>query len=270
MISYWNSGLRDYGDPGMRVHARRDYEFQLLLSNNAWPTLSEGAIHLTKTGPSLWVFAPICAHGWAGIPGKKTEVCVAHVPDLLPGIRALLPNSGWIGIPLNLTEARECREAFLEMTPHMKHRSSHSQFASEAFQVQLGKRVAAQQTERKMDQGRSFAEWKVAQATRWFRERMQDSPSVQDVAQAVHVSPTHLRRLFARSERKPPHQVFHELRMQSALDRVVHSHDSFSAISDELGFSDPSAFSRAFRQAFGRSPRGIRETTAVSTLLPER
>ncbi len=54
-----------------------------------------------------------------------------------------------------------------------------------------------------------------------------------------------------------PREVIHETRMKRALDRL-NSSARVKEIADELGYSDPAHFSRAFRQFFGSTPLQVR------------
>lgn len=101
----------------------------------------------------------------------------------------------------------------------------------------------------------SYTHWKVEAARTVYRERLRQSPTVEEVAREVGVSPSHLRRLFRQARGQSPKRAFLEIRMEMARVRVESGAMTLSGISDYLGFSEPSAFSRAYKRHFGVSPR---------------
>jgi AraC-like DNA-binding protein len=92
-----------------------------------------------------------------------------------------------------------------------------------------------------------------------FTERV----SVHDVAAAVHVSPYHLSRVFKRRTGFALHEYVDQLRVRTALDRILEGHDDLAALADELGFAGPSHLGTNFRRAFGVPPSRARTSPAL-------
>ena len=74
-----------------------------------------------------------------------------------------------------------------------------------------------------------------------------------DVARALGIGPRTLRRQLA-DEATTLREVFDAVRLEWATARLRASRVSIAALALELGFSDQTAFSRAFRRWTGRSP----------------
>jgi AraC-like DNA-binding protein len=106
---------------------------------------------------------------------------------------------------------------------------------------------------------RPRALWAVEDACRIYRERVLENPSVEQVSREVGISPSHLRRLFHQVRGYSPRMVFRRIRLETARGLVLGGDRNVSEIADEWGFSEPGAFSRAYRSAFGVSPRRDRE-----------
>jgi AraC family transcriptional regulator len=70
-------------------------------------------------------------------------------------------------------------------------------------------------------------------------------------------------RAFESSIRVPPRVFLNMLRMEVAVKAVVGGTDTFSTISDRLGFSAPAHFTRFFRDHAGATPSEFRSVTCL-------
>lgn len=70
-------------------------------------------------------------------------------------------------------------------------------------------------------------------------------------------------RAFESSIRVPPRVFLNMLRMEMAVTAVVEGADTFSTISDRLGFSAPAHFTRFFRDHAGATPSEFRSVTCL-------
>lgn len=85
------------------------------------------------------------------------------------------------------------------------------------------------------------------------RRKFGRAPSADDVARAVGVSGAHLRRLFAEAGHASPREEMARLRMEAA-QRCLREGWKLERVAQFLGFSEASAFSRAFSATCGVSP----------------
>ncbi len=85
----------------------------------------------------------------------------------------------------------------------------------------------------------------------------QGMPTLEQIARALNLSPRNLQRKLA-DEHTNLGLITDQLRQQLALQRLRHSKDTITAIALDLGFSDPSSFSRACKRWFGKSPSELR------------
>ena len=85
--------------------------------------------------------------------------------------------------------------------------------------------------------------------------------NLNEVAEACHVDPAYLCRLFQRFGRERPSRYLLHLRLNRAAELIQNSNLMIKEVSDQLGFSDPYNFSRAFRRAFGVPPGHLRTTS---------
>lgn len=104
----------------------------------------------------------------------------------------------------------------------------------------------------------NIARDRVEKALQWYIEAMAQSPSLNDVARNVHVSPTHLRRHFYERLGRSPKAIFSKLRMQKATRLLVNSNLTLEQIAEQCGFAAASDFCRAFKRHFRVTPNAWR------------
>ena len=81
--------------------------------------------------------------------------------------------------------------------------------------------------------------------------------TTEDVAKRISVSPQHLRRLL-RDEGTSFREIKEEILRDEAIASLVRGVETVEELSDRLGFSEPSAFRRAFRRWTGSPPGSYR------------
>lgn len=105
----------------------------------------------------------------------------------------------------------------------------------------------------------SEGEGGTAQATyRRCRKLIEESFSrlstVQEIAEACHVAPEYLCRLFRRFRRQTPYQYLQSLKMNRAVELLHSGSYNVKEVATELGFSDTFHFSRSFKRIYGIPP----------------
>ncbi|WP_327144260.1 AraC family transcriptional regulator [Nocardia sp. NBC_01327] len=78
-------------------------------------------------------------------------------------------------------------------------------------------------------------------------------PGVDDIARELLMSPQTLRRRL-QEEHTTPREIREEILRDAAIAGLVRGDETVAALSRRLGFSEPSAFSRAFRRWTGSPP----------------
>jgi AraC-like DNA-binding protein len=81
---------------------------------------------------------------------------------------------------------------------------------------------------------------------------------VATLAAAVHLSPKHFSRTFKSVVGVPPMTYLQALRVSRARAALAASDRPVAAVAHDHGFADAAHFSRAFRQAYGTTPREFR------------
>jgi AraC-like DNA-binding protein len=81
-----------------------------------------------------------------------------------------------------------------------------------------------------------------------------DWPTAEQIADGVRVSPRTLRRKLE-EENTTLRQIREEVLRDTAIESLARGAETIAALSERLGFSEPSAFTRAFRRWTGSAPR---------------
>jgi AraC-like DNA-binding protein len=103
-----------------------------------------------------------------------------------------------------------------------------------------------------------WVDWRIKRAVDLLRSNADIRLDIDTLAKESGLSRAHFYRLFDRSTRVTPNVYRNVLRMELAVNAVVHSSDGFAGISERLGFSAPAHFSRFFRDHAGVTPREFR------------
>ena len=90
-----------------------------------------------------------------------------------------------------------------------------------------------------------------------IERRSGEAVTVEDIAKRLTVSAQHLRRLL-RDEGTSFREIKEEILRDEAIASLVRGGETVEDLSDRLGFSEPSAFRRAFRRWTGSPPGSYR------------
>jgi AraC-like DNA-binding protein len=109
---------------------------------------------------------------------------------------------------------------------------------------------------------------RLCRARDLLREAREPSPSIEDLAREVHISPFHFIRQFEAVFGTTPHQF----RIQSRLDRARHllamGEHSVTDVCMEVGFSSLGSFSTLFTRRLGEAPSAYRRRVRTSVQVP--
>ena len=104
--------------------------------------------------------------------------------------------------------------------------------------------------------------WQQKKLTQYIEEHLADEVSLSSLAQLVHLSPYHFSRAFKQSFGMPPHRYLTSRRIERAKALLAGHNWSVTEIGLEVGFSEASSFTNAFRKFTGETPTGYRRSLA--------
>jgi AraC-like DNA-binding protein len=105
-------------------------------------------------------------------------------------------------------------------------------------------------------------DFRVGRALRYMRDRAAGSLDLDGVARISGLSRPHFNYLFRNCTGLSPRLYLNALRVEAAVGRLHQQHDGIGTISDALGFSAQSNFTRFFQQHTGTSPHQFRRVLA--------
>jgi len=100
----------------------------------------------------------------------------------------------------------------------------------------------------------------VFEAVAYIESNYQHEVLLEDVARATGLSAGYLSKQFKSLLGSTPAEYARSFRMAKAAELLRNEGTSVAAVSEAMGFSDLSLFSRQFRQVTGVSPTGFRKT----------
>ena len=106
--------------------------------------------------------------------------------------------------------------------------------------------------------GEGIYDEKIASVLSYVSENLTESLSVDDLADRVHISRYHFMRLFKAQTGMSVHAYVRQRRLMHAA-HLIREGMSAARAAEESGFSDYSAFHRAFNAAFGVSPGKLKK-----------
>lgn len=82
--------------------------------------------------------------------------------------------------------------------------------------------------------------------------------SIHQLAQLVHLSPSHFQRIFRESHNTSPHQYVLQKRLSKAQQLLQDSSNTLCQIAQQCGFSSQAAMSNSFRKCLNITPKQFR------------
>ena len=100
----------------------------------------------------------------------------------------------------------------------------------------------------------------VAEAVRFIQDNYARDVSLNDIAEAVHLSPFHVARLFKQALGISPHQYLIQVRVHSARSLLLAGSGgrSLAEVATAVGFADQSHLTRHFKRLLGLTPKQLR------------
>lgn len=101
-------------------------------------------------------------------------------------------------------------------------------------------------------------------AKRYIDQFYMDELSQSQIADAAHISPQHLCRLFKQNLHMTPIRYLNEVRMDHAKTLLEKTSLSIVQIGEKVGFFTPHYFSSTFRRICGKTPSEYREIARIA------
>ncbi len=105
---------------------------------------------------------------------------------------------------------------------------------------------------------------RIARAIAYLHANYHESPSLAQIARAVHTSPFHFHRLFTKEVGVSPKQYLQRRQLQVAKWLLRATREPIGAIAGETGFASHGHFTSTFHRVVGVSPSDYRDQAAMN------
>src|SRR4029450_3017655 len=137
-------------------------------------------------------------------------------------------------------------------------RDTYSALALESISTELLIAASRQHSKRE----RKPPLW-LGRVKEYLRENFSEAPTLDELAAAVGVHPTHLSRVFRQFERCTVGDYIREVRVDYARRRLLTSNEPLIEIALAAGFADQTHFTRSFKRVTGMTPAEYRRLFAA-------
>ncbi len=107
---------------------------------------------------------------------------------------------------------------------------------------------------------------RIQSALAYARRNLRAALTVEDLAEAAHLSPRQFSRAFRDETGQSPAKAVEHLRVEAARVMIEQSRHSMDEVAAETGFADPERMRRAFVRAFGQPPQVMRRNARLATI----
>jgi AraC family transcriptional regulator len=153
----------------------------------------------------------------------------------------------------------------LKLKGQLQHPCGSQRAYVEALGIALAhelERMNAGQLSRVADVRGGLPVWQQKKLTQYIEEHLADEISLSSLARLAALSPYHFSRAFKQSFGMPPHRYLTSRRIERARILLGERKRSVTEIGLEVGFSETSSFTAAFRKFTGETPTDYRRSLA--------
>ena len=257
----WNHYTQDLRKTG-KVHPHGpDWEFMACLDGCMCEDLERSGNTQEMRGHTLWVFPAWYSHGWCS--DAPCERVVAHFSAVPGKLQELIPQRGYYRVAITDEDCGRLRTLAAAAISAHTHATELQPLQDETILGELSLMALREATPAPIS-GKDLAIQKVQMAINWYTHNIQDRPVESEIAHAVNVSPSYLRRLFHLHTGSSPKEAFTRIRMEMVLRMLETQEMTLDAISERTGFSSASTLSRAVKHHFNLGVRELRERARIN------
>ena len=106
--------------------------------------------------------------------------------------------------------------------------------------------------------GNGLSPYHLQRVCALITERMGGPLHVEDLAEAICMSPFHFARMFKKSTGEAPHEFLTRVRMEEAKRLLAETSEPLAAIAARVGYRTQAHFTGVFNERTGATPRAFR------------
>jgi len=259
MLRYLGLGYRRFGITPLKSPPRANWEFFAVVSGLCAPVLPGESGSELKAN-TLWVFPPGSAHGWSGNQRHRAYITAFHFGVVPVQLETAVRERGHLVLPLEAGERKRLVALAKEIRPEFQQPDRLSNLKFQGVLVELTLHALRKLPLLKVPLPPSPARRTADAAMARYSADLGANLSVADVARAVHVSVSTLRRVFHDTLGEGPIRVFARLRLEAVMRLMAESTLKLEEVAEICGYSCASDLCRSFKTAMGITPAQWRRT----------
>jgi AraC-like DNA-binding protein len=261
MLRYLLSGPRNYKTFPDVLAKRLNWEFFAVIKGSLRPDFTDQRIKSPKNS-NFWIIPPGIEYIWHA----ETEICQRAVLHFAytPGILAEeIKDKGIIALQLSKPELRRVQAIARRLMEHFRKPNQFSTLAIEHAVIELTMLGLKDVKLRPQSTLVNLNHERVERAIAWYSEHMHSQPSLEQVAATVHISPSHMRKLFYETMQSSPKTVFIEIKLQRVCDLLAMTSMTLDQIAYQCGFRNAVDLCRVFKKMRKISPGAWRKRVST-------
>lgn len=263
MLTYFSSGYKPCSFRS-QPRWRTNWEFFAVIDGRCAPVF-EGNDCPPLQENTLWILSPKCRYGWVGDSRVPFFRIVFHFGSVPPLLDTFVENQGgYYAKQLSRKDVSLLKKIATEVGPHFRQPSALNSLRFNGRLLDLTLLAMSGTDARPAPTLSNAAALRVESAIEWYLAHLSQSPSVKEVANAIHISPSHLRLLFGQVQQSSPRDVFRKVRLQKAQELMNQSTDTLEVIADRCGFVDASHLCREYKKQYDLTPTLWRKHRVLS------
>jgi len=269
MLRYFACSVRNFRQlPDLSDH-RMNWEIWVTLSGRVRPRFHDAPDRVVPDA-NFWVMPPGTRYRWLA-ETEKVERAVFHFAYVPHELEQVAKLRGYFCRQLADDELDEVR-AIAKVIGAAQQQ--HGRLRSLFFQrgaLDLALIALREETERPVSTMDTWAADRAERAVGWYSDNLREAPKFSQVAAAMKISVSHLRRLFQTHYGESPKTVFDKLRVHFAAGLLAGSTSTLDDVASQSGFQSTSDFCRVFKRHYGYPPNVWRRTVGKfdSNLVPK-
>jgi AraC family transcriptional regulator len=262
MLRHLTYGKRDFRKGPVPPNTRFNWEFYAITSGKAAPHFRGKQVE--EAGRTLWLLPPHTTYGWRGSNCMRYAFHFGIVPEEL---RKTIGTKPYLKASIDDSDIKVITKLASTLEEHFRKPHQLSLLHYQHALLTLSLILLKDEAKKKALPLDIHAEECIEKAIAWYQIHMTQNPTVEMVAEALHMSSMHLRRMSQKAQNRSPHKIFRELQIKRAMELLSNTSDTLEEIGRACGFQDVTSFAHIFQKEIGvsahrwRTVRGKNKST---------
>jgi AraC family transcriptional regulator len=263
MIRYFAYSIRDFAHKPDQSDHRLNWEFWITFNGDVKPCFLDDP-KTTVPDANFWILPPGTRYQWKART-RKVERLVIHFAYVPSELERVARNRGYLARMLDTGDLAKAREIarYVEIACVRKDALASLYYQRSACDLALLALHDDPMVQAHAATMETHAAERAEQALALYMEHLYKAPKLEWLATQLHISTSHLRRLFHVQFGRSPKAGFDRIRLERASSLLASSTATLEEVAGQSGFRSTSDFCRVFKRHFGHSPHVWRRSVGV-------